>query len=244
MWFIVFNSDIWLFNHQVWCLTTDHAEALVLSLGKKDQAGLLREKTSRTQQVVFKHVTNCYKLLQHIFKYFQHHHHQGPINSWQISGTIRKSWCFFSVPSGIQWWDCAISRWSAAVYEAKVFTSKRTKSSIHDLIEEDFRNMGMPQEPHLEGGSGSSGSSGSKWQVIFYKLMEKRWTNMKKYHDMMMKLGETCEYCYQWGVNVCFLSTLLVWKTSVSHFFLNSCSLQFTLLQICCFHMFAPISRK
>lgn len=38
--------------------------------------------------------------------------------------------------------------------QAKVFTSKRTKSSslMDDLIEEDFRNMGMPQEPHLEGG--------------------------------------------------------------------------------------------
>ena len=56
-------------------------------------------------------------------------------------------------------------------FQAKVFTSKRTKSSIHDLIEEDFRNMGMPQEPHLEGGSGSSGSM--EKQVIFYKLMEK-----------------------------------------------------------------------
>ena len=46
---------------------------------------------------------------------------------------------------------------SSNLHEAKVFISSEpiSSESIDDLIEEDFRNMAMPHEPHLEGGSGA-----------------------------------------------------------------------------------------
>lgn len=138
-------------------------------------------KKSRTHQVVFRHVPNCYNIFSNIFNITII---KEPSTAGRYQVPSENRGVFFRFPVGSNGGIVPQAAEALWFCEAKVFTSKRTKSSslMDDLIEEDFRNMGMPQEPHLEGGSGSSGSSGSKWQVIFYKLIEKN--DGKKYEKI------------------------------------------------------------
>lgn len=112
-------------------------------------------------------------------------------------------------------------------------SSKKTSGTWEchkNLTSKEGRDPQDPQDP-------SDKSFFTNW---WKKRWEKIWKNTMTWWNLVKHVSTAINL----GVTVCFLSTLLVWKTSVFHFFLNSCSLQFTLLQTCCFHMFAPISRK